>query len=209
VAVLFFGLDIDNFLKRQGTLKMDKALLLEENKELRNLVRKLQEENKKLENMACTDILTGLGNKRGFDSVWSRSVEYAKRFKTEISVLFLDADYLKVINDNFGYDMGNKYLRGIAEIVQISVKRGIDFAARYGGDEFIIILPNTEYKGAEKITQEIKKEVSELREILNLNFATSVSIGIATKQNWDIGTPEDVIEEAQNKMKEDKGNKAR
>ncbi|MBR1092370.1 GGDEF domain-containing protein [Bradyrhizobium manausense] len=113
----------------------------------------------KLEEMATTDALTGLRNRRKFDQVIETEWRRAMRQKTEVALLMIDADHFKAYNDTFGHQAGDQVLVGIAICISDSVRRAGDCAARYGGEEFAVLLPNTSSTEAFKIAETIRAKV--------------------------------------------------
>lgn len=113
----------------------------------------------KLEEMATTDALTGLRNRRRFDQVIDIEWRRAMRLKTQVALLMIDADHFKSYNDTFGHQAGDQVLVGIAICISDSVGRAGDCAARYGGEEFAVLLPNTSAADAFKIAETIRAKV--------------------------------------------------
>ncbi|WP_439408083.1 diguanylate cyclase [Bradyrhizobium sp. DASA03076] len=113
----------------------------------------------KLEEMATTDALTGLRNRRKFDQVIDMEWRRAMRQKTQVALLMIDADHFKAYNDTFGHQAGDQVLVGIAICISDSVRRASDCAARYGGEEFAVLLPNTSAADAFKIAETIRAKV--------------------------------------------------
>src|SRR5688500_7791218 len=130
--------------------------------------------------LAETDELTGLFNTRGFAIAANRLFAQALRYDRGASVLMIDCDNLKTVNDTHGHDAGSRLLRQVANAVQVEL-RATDVPARYGGDEFIVLLPETPPKGAADVAERIRLAIG--ARPLNLNghnvFA-SVSIGSAS-----------------------------
>src|SRR5262249_55585916 len=100
-----------------------------------------------VEHRARTDFLTGLPNHLFFQATLSVECERARRHNHPLSLLIIDLDYLKEVNDRFGHPSGDLVIRGIAQIIRATC-REIDFAARYGGEEFMVVLPETPLPGA-------------------------------------------------------------
>ncbi|MDA9438214.1 diguanylate cyclase [Bradyrhizobium sp. CCBAU 51745] len=113
----------------------------------------------KLEEMATTDALTGLRNRRKFDQVIDMEWRRAMRQKTQVALLMIDADHFKAYNDTFGHQAGDQVLVGIAICISDSVRRASDCAARYGGEEFAVLLPNTSAADAFRIAETIRAKV--------------------------------------------------
>ena len=129
--------------------------------------------------LAETDELTGLFNLRGFALAANRLFAQAVRHDRATSVLMIDSDNLKGVNDAYGHEAGNRLLRHLATAIQAEL-RFTDVAARYGGDEFIVLLPETPAKGALEVAERIRNRVAGTP--LNIKekaIVTSVSIGVA------------------------------
>jgi len=109
-----------------------------------------------LKRIAEVDPLTGIHNRRSFQRVFFREVERGKRYKQPMSLLMMDIDKFKLINDRFGHVAGDKVLKTFAEILESSV-RGVDYVVRYGGDEFVVLMPNTTKDDAEKVRTRIQE----------------------------------------------------
>ncbi|HEX2199317.1 MAG TPA: GGDEF domain-containing protein [Burkholderiales bacterium] len=105
-----------------------------------------------------TDELTGLFNTRGFAIAANRLFGQALRYGRPVSVLMIDSDNLKRVNDAYGHDAGNRLLRQLAEAIQAEL-RFTDVPARYGGDEFIVLLPETPAKGALDVAERIRNAI--------------------------------------------------
>lgn len=97
--------------------------------------------NKQLEHLATTDPLTGINNRRRFDETLATYIQMGKRTGNGFSILLLDADHFKKVNDNYGHPVGDAVLQQIAGLIMQNT-RATDFVARYGGEEFVVILPN-------------------------------------------------------------------
>ncbi|MCK1713184.1 MULTISPECIES: diguanylate cyclase [unclassified Bradyrhizobium] len=135
------------------------------------------EAESKLEEMATTDALTGLRNRRKFDQVIDLEWRRAMRQKTPVALLMIDADHFKAYNDTFGHQAGDQVLVGIAICISDSVRRAGDCAARYGGEEFAVLLPDTSATDAFMIAETIRGKVQGWSD----DQATStVSCGIAS-----------------------------
>ncbi|MCK5011562.1 MAG: GGDEF domain-containing protein, partial [Deltaproteobacteria bacterium] len=115
-------------------------------------------EHKRVQELAITDELTGLYNRRAFQKALDKELRRSKRYKKPLSLIMLDIDGFKEINDKFGHQAGDGVLRSLALNLQRAI-REIDFLARYGGDEFAVILPETEAKQAAVLAERLKKTV--------------------------------------------------
>ncbi len=139
----------------------------------REIGRRAQAEDK-LEELATTDALTGLKNRRKFDTEIDTEWRRAARAKVPLALLMIDADHFKAYNDTFGHQAGDQMLVGIAICISDSVKRAGDCAARYGGEEFAVLLPGCSAADAMRVAEIIRLKVQEWSE------ATTVSIGVAS-----------------------------
>jgi diguanylate cyclase (GGDEF)-like protein len=142
----------------------------------REITRRAQAESR-LEELASTDALTGLKNRRKFDATIETEWRRAMRQATPISLLMIDADHFKAFNDNFGHQAGDQLLLGIAICITDSVRRAGDCAARYGGEEFAVLLPGQAPADASRIAETIRLKVQDWCE--GAERAT-VSIGISS-----------------------------
>jgi diguanylate cyclase (GGDEF)-like protein len=126
-----------------------------------------------------TDDLTGLFNTRGFAIAANRLFGQALRYERPASVLMIDPDNLKGVNDAHGHDAGNRLLRQLASAIQTEL-RATDVPARYGGDEFIVLLPETPAKGALDVAERIRNAISTAPlSIAGRTIACSVSVGVS------------------------------
>ena len=139
----------------------------------REIGRRAQAEDK-LEELATTDALTGLQNRRKFDAAIDAEWRRATRQKTPLALLMIDADHFKAYNDSFGHQAGDQMLVGIAICISDSVRRAGDCAARYGGEEFAVLLPGLSPMDALAVAETIRLKVQQWSD------STTVSIGIAS-----------------------------
>lgn len=109
-----------------------------------------------LSSIASTDSLTGLTNRRRFDTAFDQEWRRAGREKQPLCLLLIDVDHFKMVNDKYGHVIGDECLRRVARLIQVSVRRPGDVAARYGGEEFAVLLPNTPRSGALAICDKIR-----------------------------------------------------
>jgi diguanylate cyclase (GGDEF)-like protein len=130
--------------------------------------------------LAETDELTGALNMRGFAIAASRLVAQAARYERPVTVLMIDSDNLKAVNDTHGHEAGNQLLRRLARVIQAEL-RGSDVLARYGGDEFIVLLPETSPEGALLVAERIRAEMAASPlEVGGKQVQCTVSIGAAS-----------------------------
>lgn len=142
--------------------------------------RKLEKISQELRVLSITDGLTGLFNHRHFYDVLEKETIRAQRYDHPLSILFLDIDHFKNVNDRFGHKAGDEVLRQIA-LLLLQNKRQTDVAFRYGGEEFAVILPETNKQSSLIIAEKIRKaiEAHNMKKIDRLIDKITVSIGIA------------------------------
>lgn len=114
---------------------------------------------KEMERLSITDALTGLFNRRYFYEVLEKEIERVKRYNTSFSIVLIDIDDFKKVNDEYGHLAGDRVLEVFADILRKNLRK-LDVIARYGGEEFIFLLPNTGKEEAEVIANRIREEVS-------------------------------------------------
>jgi diguanylate cyclase (GGDEF)-like protein len=131
----------------------------------------------KLEELATTDALTGLRNRRKFDAAIEAEWRRAERQKRPLALLMIDADHFKTFNDTFGHQAGDEVLIGIAICISDSVRRAGDCAARYGGEEFAVLLPDLSPEQAFVMAETIRLKVEQW---CGETAITTVSIGVAS-----------------------------
>ncbi|MCL6416582.1 diguanylate cyclase [Aestuariirhabdus sp. Z084] len=131
--------------------------LLEQRVEERT--RELADLNKQLLELSATDALTGLKNRRHFDEVFQQYYTAAYRHQQPLAMLLLDIDHFKDFNDNHGHAVGDDCLVMIAETIQSQLSRPQDMVARFGGEEFVLLLPDTDNQGACVVAERIRQQV--------------------------------------------------
>lgn len=168
-------------------------MLMQSNAAMEELRRDLEHVRRE----AMTDGLTGLANRKSFDSEFDRIFQDAEKNKQGFTLLMLDIDHFKSFNDNFGHQVGDQVLRLVARTLKDSIK-GKDFAARYGGEEFAIILPDTDLTGAVIVGNALRKAVAS-KDVINRSTGKvlgriTMSVGVA--EYVADRTVEDIIERA-------------
>ncbi|SDU43006.1 GGDEF domain-containing protein [Desulfobacula phenolica] len=145
-------------------------------------LKQLQQELEKSQQEAQTDALTGLINRRGLEKKLEIERIRAKQNDLPFSIIMVDIDYFKRVNDTFGHLVGDSLLRGISQILKTHLRKN-DIAARYGGEEFLIILPETGIKGATTVAKKIQKTLAtkewKLRKSGETMGKITVSMGIS------------------------------
>jgi len=164
---------------------LERRRLIQENK-------RLFEENKRL---AVTDPLTGLSNRHRLQDVLNGELERASRYSRPLSIIMIDMDELKAINDTLGHPAGDEALKMVANAIEHCIRK-VDLAARFGGDEFVIVLPEADVSVAASVAQRINQEVEKLK-VEDKQLA--ISLGVAS-WNKTYTTPEIFIDAADRAM---------
>jgi two-component system cell cycle response regulator len=189
-------LGADDYLARPcdpaELLARAKALL--RNKSTHDKIRRLQVS---LEQMVVSDSLTGLHNRRYLMDRLVQEMQRADRHTEPLAFAMIDLDGFKPINDQFGHVVGDKVLRAVGSAIARCV-RVSDIAARYGGDEFAVILPQTPAEGAMRVVERMLRTISELtlQDDGGASCKVTASLGLAYYPAEDIATPEDLVHSA-------------
>ena len=139
-----------------------------------------------VESLAIRDPLTGLSNRRHFEQVYASEWSRSRREGTPMSLVILDIDRFKELNDRLGHAAGDHYLRNVAAIVQKSARRPGDLAVRWGGDEFVLLLANTGSAAAAAAAEEIRAAVQDLAREAGLDCTVSAgTAGIVPQAKVD------------------------
>ncbi|WP_271273655.1 sensor domain-containing diguanylate cyclase [Aliamphritea hakodatensis] len=143
-------------------LRLRKSLKVLEARErqLNESRQRLDSANSELRRLTLTDELTGLNNRRAFNTELSRETHHAGTRETPLSLLVIDIDHFKILNDNRGHSFGDQVLIRVAGLLRQRVRHQ-DFCARYGGEEFVILLPDTPLQGALKLAEACRKSIQE------------------------------------------------
>ena len=162
--------------------------------ELRKKNRQLEEVLSQVEVLAITDPLTELFNRRHFTTTIEKEFSRTARFLSPTSCLIIDIDYFKKVNDEYGHNAGDQVLKEIAKIIQ-SCMRNIDTIARWGGEEFIALLPETGKENALQAAQRILEAISD-HKFSGIPNKITVSIGVASVPEPSVDTAEKLIHAA-------------
>lgn len=171
-------------LERQQRLLLQKSAELEGKiDELEELKRQLEQANEQLNELSLTDALTGLANRRSFQETLQAEWRRALRNQHRLTLVMADIDSFKQFNDTYGHLAGDDCLVKIAKVIRSPLMRSSDLAARFGGEEFVILLPETDLEGGVHLAEEIRREVEALA-ILHEESATgthvTMSFGVAS-----------------------------
>ncbi len=153
----------------------------------------LERSLKRVEEMAATDPLTGLYNRRHFSKVVDQLVAEAQRYDKDLSCVMIDLDGYKQLNDGFGHQVGDQLLVMAGKVISANMRR-MDVAARYGGDEFVLLLPHANCDEAAQVAQRITEEYRQASAtLLRRNAGVTMSIGIASLCSHEPGNAEHLL----------------
>jgi diguanylate cyclase (GGDEF)-like protein len=175
-----------------------RATFVLQQKTVRELNHLLSEANERLEALASTDGLTDIANRRAFDEYlqkeWRRS---GRPPYSSLAIIILDLDFFKQYNDQYGHVMGDACLQRVAKILHVK-RRAADLAARIGGEEFAIVLPNTDIQGAVAVAETMRKQIEDLQlEHTGSSMGiVTASFGVAVAVNDSIGKMQNLLHSA-------------
>ncbi|RPH40331.1 MAG: GGDEF domain-containing protein [Desulfobulbaceae bacterium] len=180
-------------------------------RELNQALAQLEVANSILDEISHTDSLTQVGNRRSFDIQLATAFKGATRESTPLALVMLDIDRFKHFNDTHGHLAGDKVLREVSRIISLQATRPGDSVFRYGGEEFAVLLSNTNLAGARIVAERMRKAVEETPVLIDGEFfSVTVSAGISEfdqiKQVLPTRSPEDMIRQADVQLYEAKEN---
>lgn len=156
-----------------------------------NITKRKQLEDK-LKELSYTDSLTGVFNRRYFLHMFEKGFAAARRYRNNLSLLMIDIDHFKQVNDTYGHEVGDMALKACADACS-SKLREVDLFARFGGEEFVVLLPNTPLSGAITMAERIRKAVNKIKLTVGGNkIQFSISVGVTSALATDTNI-EDVI----------------
>jgi two-component system cell cycle response regulator len=146
--------------------------------------------------LAVTDELTGLYNRRYFDRHLSLMLEKAREQERDMAVMLIDMDFFKAVNDTHGHDTGDAVLKEFSLRLRRNI-RGVDLACRFGGEEFVVLMPDTDYRQAQNVAERVRTSVAErsFETGSSRPLAVTVSVGVALNES-DHDTPEMILKRA-------------
>ncbi|UZF92155.1 GGDEF domain-containing response regulator [Bosea sp. NBC_00550] len=162
---------------------------------LRESQRELMRANLELERLTRIDGLTGLGNRRYFDEYLAAEWKRGTRTRNPLSVLMIDVDHFKRYNDAYGHLAGDDVLKQVAGVIQSGACRATDLAARFGGEEFVVILTDVSQEGAVLVAERMVEGVRDLN-IAHGSGRVTISAGVATAWPNSENNPESVVNAA-------------
>ena len=143
------------------------------------LVYELEEAEQRFRELATLDDLTGIKNRRYFLEIAERDLAIAKRYGVEFSILLIDLDEFKRVNDSYGHMVGDNFLKAVAQACNNELRK-TDLLARLGGDEFIVLIPQSNYVDTDHYMERLKQKISEIQIVGdNLGIHITASIGAA------------------------------
>ncbi|MBL4899652.1 MAG: diguanylate cyclase [Colwellia sp.] len=175
--------------------------------ELHIALQELEEANHELEQKNTLDELTGLFNRRFYDQKILAEYRRSKRNLTPLSLIIIDIDHFKVVNDSYGHLAGDQCLVWLSKYLKKSLKRSSDMAFRYGGEEFCVILPDTDAKGAMALAEDLRKNIEQQTcAYKDIEISLTISSGIFTYIQQDNVQPEQIFTRADKALYDVKNN---
>ena len=189
-----------NLHNQRQVITNQNFMLKDQIDELNKTKKKLEEANERLWEMANLDGLTMIPNRRSFDIKLSEEFKRMKRDRKPLSLMMIDIDYFKKYNDHYGHIKGDDVLKDVANMLDKAVKRPGDFVARYGSEEFVVLLPDTILEGAKFLSIRIMQELQAMKIEHNkseMSKYLTVSIGISVLGSDDRKTtPQQLVNKA-------------
>jgi diguanylate cyclase (GGDEF)-like protein len=200
-------LEVISLLTEQATVAIENAGLYEQVQDYSHTLEEkvaqrtaqLEELNEELKKLADSDVLTGLANRRRFDSYLTEIWHRLRRDRKPLSIVMFDVDHFKTYNDTYGHQTGDDCLISLAKTMCKQIQRPADLVARYGGEEFIIVLPDTQNEGALVVAERMRSAVEALKIPHSKSSAgefVTISVGVATTVPDATRAPEVLIEVA-------------
>lgn len=189
------GVQLDISDRKQAELKRER------------LIDELEDAQEGLLNLSLLDGLTGLANRRHLDQMMSQYWHKAQASQTALSVIMADIDFFKNYNDTYGHLKGDECLKQIAKVLKSILHRPEDFVGRYGGEEFVIILPGTDAQGALNVAEAARKAVQALAIEHSKSQAAevvTVSLGVASNGSEDVDSATSILKTADDALYEAK-----
>jgi diguanylate cyclase (GGDEF)-like protein len=184
---------IDMLALQENTTEELEYKVQERTLELEIALRELSETNCELQEKNTIDALTGIRNRSYFNKKYQAEVRKSRRERTQLSVVMIDIDHFKSVNDQYGHLIGDECIKAVARTFKNALKRPSDNVCRYGGEEFVLILPSTDLKGALILVEQLRVKIEKTNihtDDVTINITISAGIGTAIA---DITQPEDNI----------------
>lgn len=177
-------LDIDGDIVEYIAIRYDVTEFEQTKEQLSNLNRSMKNKVDELYNMTSTleeqaniDKLTGIFNRRKFENMFEHEIDKSKISKSFLSMIIVDIDHFKLVNDNYGHNVGDDVLKEIANLISNNIKK-LDIFARWGGEEFVILLPNNNLDAAIKLAEKLRLLVEE--DNFSIVGKVTISLGVTT-----------------------------
>lgn len=192
-----FDAGADDYISKRVT-EAELMARLRAAKRIVGLEQTLRETLEEKRRQATTDALTGVNNRLYFDKHLSRELKRVRRFGGPLSVLLLDIDHFKSINDRYGHGVGDEVLMQFADRIRTALPREYDWCARIGGEEFVVVLPQTDAAGAMTVAEKLRQYTAAAPIASEAgNLKVTVSIGVATADGATLPaemTVDDIVE---------------
>jgi len=171
------------------TSELEKKYFLK-TRELEDALEKVHVLNAELTELSHTDQLTGVRNRRFLDVFLAREVKRAQRYKQPLSLIMIDIDHFKSVNDQFGHPVGDFCLKRVTQAIMASLRRSQDEVCRYGGEELAVILPDTTMQGAFHRAEVIRAAVENmLIETGDAQLRVTISLGVSSTEKGTASDP--------------------
>lgn len=179
---------------QQETQEQLEVRVQERTLELNIALQELENANRELAEKNTLDDLTGLFNRRHYDQKLLAEFRRSRRNLTPLSIVVIDIDHFKSVNDSYGHIAGDSCLVTLAKIIKVGLRRSTDIGCRYGGEEFCLILPETDSEGAFAIAEELRLVVKEQEfAVANKTINLTISCGVSTYQQQKELNPKDLF----------------
>jgi len=193
--------DEKNLSKRIKIKEKSKDEIFELKISINKMLDKIENLQKELVNFATVDELTGVYNRRVGLEKLERNIIETTELNNPLTICYIDVNNLKIVNDKLGHNFGDLLILDVVELIKKNI-RDTDYISRFGGDEFVLVLSNTNAENAEIITNRIQNSIQDFNEISDKNYLVSISLGIIEYNG--IETLDELIERADFKMYENK-----
>jgi len=182
----------------RGRAVMLEKQVAEQTHELRDAVEQLRIANARLEELSFDDPLTGIANRRQFDETLRAEWSRARRARIPLALVFIDIDWFKALNDTHGHHVGDECLKSVANYLSASVQRSGDLVARVGGEEFALVLPNTQLHIAAQFAERLRNGIESLalRHDAAPNGFLTASFGVVSVIPEGEASPDDAVKAA-------------
>ena len=170
--------------------------LEQQKNELKKTINELYHANEKIKQLSIHDALTGCFNRGYLNEQLPKEIKRSMRYKTDMSLVMTDIDHFKKVNDNHGHQCGDTVLKAFADRLHSQIRNNVDWISRYGGEEFIMVLPSTNLAGAAVTAEKLRKSIWETpMPYKNKDITISASFGISTLDAFETN-----IEQAAEKL---------